>query len=416
MLRRSVLMIAPWVALWMGIAPASAQAAMSMQEAVDLALRQNPEVRASEQQIEAARAREVQAATLPNPNLALVIDQVPVTSPAAGNYMAGISQPLLLGGQREARMEAAAVERELAEIERDVLMRDLAAEVQDAYAQVLFGNEVLYQAKINLESAQSLLAATRKRLRAGEVPRVEELRAEVEASRAQRDVEGATARLQSAKASLNVLLGRPAQMAIALTALIEGRERELPSANVLVELALSRRVELRQAELAILREALQRRVAQTALWTGTEVSVLAGAVNGMQPGFTANLTLPIPLYRQQGEIAEAEANRARAEARRDALRNRITLEVEQAYRDAEVDARQVAAFRSTYLPQAERLADNARRRFQAGEGSGLEVIEARRAQREARTEYQQALLASRQAIARLERAVGGALPTPTERE
>jgi cobalt-zinc-cadmium efflux system outer membrane protein len=389
---------------------------MTMQEAVELALRQNPEVRATEQQIEAARAREVQAATLPNPNLALVIDQVPVTSPAAGNYMAGISQPLLLGGQREARMEAAAVERELAEIERDVLMRDLAAEVRDAYAQVLFANEELYQSKINLESAQALLTATRKRLRAGEVPRVEELRADVEASRAQREVEAATARLQSSRASLNVLLGRPAQTPIALAALTAGRERGLPATTTLVELALARRVELRQAELAIRRETLQRRVAQSALWTGTEVSFLGGAVSGMQPGFTANLTLPIPLYRQQGEIAEAEANRARAEARRDALRNRITLEVEQAYRDAEVDARQVAAFRSTYLPQAERLADNARRRFQAGEGSGLEVIEARRALREARAEYQQALLASRQAIARLERAVGGALPTPTERE
>lgn len=404
-------LLAAWIA-----APAIAQGAIAMPEAVRLALSQNPEIKAAERQIEAARAREVQAATLPNPNLSLMVDQVPVTNPAAGNYMAGVSQPLLLGGQREARMESAAVERELAEIERDVLANDLAADVREAYAQVLFSQEALRQAKVDAESAETLLSATRKRLRAGEVPRVEELRAQVEASRAQRDVEAATAQLQSGRASLNVLLGRAAQSPLTLAPLTEGPLLILPDASALVGMALSRRVELRQAELTIRREALQRRVAQTALWTGTEVSVLAGAVSGMMPGFTANLTVPIPLYRQQGEIAEAEANRARAEARRDGLRNRITLEVEQAYRDAEVDARLVGAFRATYMPQAEQLAENARRRFQAGEGSGLEIIEARRALRETQTEFQQAILAYRQANARLERAVGGALSTPTERE
>ncbi|MNS04990.1 Cobalt-zinc-cadmium resistance protein CzcC precursor [compost metagenome] len=416
MFAHRVLNSAPYVMMALLASPAIAEAPLAMPEAVQLALHQNPEVRAAERQIEAARAREVQAATLPNPNLSLVIDQVPVMSPAAGNYMAGISQPLLLGGQREARIEAAAVERELAEIERDVLVNDLAAEVRKTFAQVLFAQEALRQARVNFESAQTLLSATRKRLRAGEVPRVEELRAEVEASRAQRDVDAANAQLQSSRALLNVLMGRTAQSPLALAPLAEGQVRTLPDANPLVELALSRRVELRQAELAIRREALQRRVAQTAMWTGTELSVLAGAVSGLTPGFTANLTVPIPLYRQQGEIAEAEANRARAEARRDALRNRITLEVEQAYRDAEVDARQVVAFRQTYVPQAERLADNARRRFEAGEGSGLEVIEARRALRESIAEYHQALLAYRQAITRLERAAGGALTIPTERE
>lgn len=137
--------------------------------------------------------------------------------------------------------------------------------------------------------------------------------------------------------------------------------------------------------------------------------MLGGGVSGQGLGFSASVTLPVPVYRQQGEIAEAEANGRRAEAERDALRNAITLEVEQAYRDAAEARAQVVAFRKAYLPEAERLTDNARRRFLAGEAGSVEAIESRRALTEVKTQYQQTVLDYRRPIATLERAVGRSL-------
>lgn len=385
--------------------PGMAQEPLSVRQAIDLAMAENPRVRAAERQLEAARARETQAAALPNPNLSLQAEEIPISNPGSGTFLVGISQPLLLGGQREARVGGARLERELAEIDREILRRDLIAEVREAYARLLFMQEGVRLARSNREAALTLLKATQARHKAGELAKVEVLREEVEFSRADREVSAAEGRELQARGRLNVLLGRSAQVALTLQPLPLPQIASLPPVEQLVSRSLEARVELRRAGVAIERERIQRRLAQAGLWTGTEVGVSAGLIEG-QPGVSGGVTIPIPFYRQQGEVAEAEANRLRAEAERDALRNAVTLEVEETYREARSAAQQAELFRSSYLPQAEQLADNARRRFLAGEGSGLEVIEAQRALRESQVSYQQALLEYRQAIARLERAIG----------
>jgi len=386
-------------------APARAIEQLTLNEAVAQALARNPELQAAERAIDAARAREIQANALPNPNLALNIDQVPIPNPGDGSYMVGISQPLLLAGQREARQEVSRLETQLAEFDRDVLRQDLVSRIKDAYAQVLFEIARETQAGLDAQGMETLYQAILERYKAGAVARVEALQAEVERNRANRELEAAKNRVILARGPLNVLLGREATSPLAVQDLPPSQGGTLPKLPALVEEALKTRVELRRAESAIQREVLSRRLAQAGLWTGTEASLLAGAVQG-QPGFSVSLTVPIPFYRQQGEIAEAEANRARTEAERDALRNAITQQVDQAYREAQIAATQANSFAKIYLPQAERLARNAQERFEAGEGSRLEVIEARRALREAQTEFQQSLLAYRQALHRLERAVG----------
>lgn len=388
------------------LAPAAwAQDRVGLSEAVAEAVRQNPEVAAALREIDAAKAREVQAAAWPNPNVQLQAEEVPLTSAGGGVYMIGVSQPLLLAGQRQARVEAARLDREFAESQLAILQRDLAAQVRDAYAQVLYEEAEVRQERLNFETAKALREATQARYKAGEVPRIEVLRAEVEESRARRALEMEQARERQAQGRLNVLLGREAQAPLSAEELPMPRPGALPPVGDMIEESLKSRAELRQAEVMIMREMMQRRLAQSSLWTGTAASLSAGTAGGA-PAISGSFSFPLPIYRQQGEIAEAEANRLRAEARRAALRNQITLEVEQAYREAEIAAQQVEVFRESYLPQAERLAENARKRFQVGEGGGLEVLEANRARGEARAEYHMALLAYRQAHARLQRAVG----------
>lgn len=396
-------------AIWLMPMPAMAQEPLTLREAIGQAIAQNPEMKAAESRIRAASARETQASAWPNPNLMLSVDEAPFANPLKGSLMAGISQPLLPGSQRSAQIEAARLDEALAGLERETLRLDLTAQVKQAYARVLFAQESLRHATLNAEAAETLLKVTQTRLNAGEVARVDVLRAEVERDKAKRAVVAAEGRVQQENGRLNVLMGRTAQEALTVQTLPDPSDGNLPPLASLVTQSLETRAELQRAELAIRREAAQRLVAQSTMWTGTAVSVAAGTVEG-QPGFTTSLTVPIPFYRQQGEVEEAEANRQRAEAEREALRHRITLEVEEAYREAFIAAKQAELFRKSYLPQSERLADNAQRRFQAGEGTGLEVIEARHALRETRAEYQAAVLEYRQAVASLERATGQELP------
>jgi cobalt-zinc-cadmium efflux system outer membrane protein len=377
-----------------------AQGRLSLPAAIEKALSQNPRLQAAQHQITAAKARETQAEALPNPNVSLMVDEAPFPNLLDGNYMAGISQPLLLGGQQQARVAVAALDTRLAELDYGILRQETAAKIRDAYARLLLAQESLQQARISEEGGSALLRATEARYQAGEVARVEVLQAQVEASRAQRDVAMAANRQVNARGQLNLLLGQAAQTPIEVEAPGRLEHQALPPMDSLVSQSLTARLEIQRAQLAIQREALQLQVARSSLWTGSEISAAGGAVSG-QPGFSATVTVPIPVYRQQGEIAEAEADRLRAEAER--------LEVQEAYSEATSALQLIDLFQKTYLPQAEKLADNARRRFLAGEGSGFEVLEARRSQRETQTAHQQALLEHRQAIARLERAVGSDL-------
>jgi cobalt-zinc-cadmium efflux system outer membrane protein len=386
-------------------APAQAVAQISLSDAVSRTLARNPRLQAAERAIEAARARETQAGAAPNPNFTVSVDQVPIPDPRDGNYMVGVSQPLLLGGQREARVEVARLDTQLAELDRDILRQDLTAQTKDAYAQVLFEIARTQQAQVDAQAADVLYKAMVSRYEAGAIPRVEVLQAEVERNRASREFEAAKNRLLLSRGPLNVLLGREATAELAVSDLPTPEGDRIPGLPLMVTTAIERRVELKRAELLIERETLSRRLAQSGVWTGTEVNGLVGAVQGM-PGFSASVTLPIPFYRQQGEVAEAEANRARAEAERDALRNEIAQQVDQAYREASVAAKEANAFGTLYLPQAQRLVRNADDRFREGEGTRLEVTEAWRSLRETQLELQQALLRYRQALHRLERAVG----------
>jgi cobalt-zinc-cadmium efflux system outer membrane protein len=396
--------------LCLGSARAQAQDRLSLGQAVTQALTQNPRLRAAEQQIMAAEARQLHAAAMPNPNLTLSVEQVPIPNPLAGNYMAGITQPLWLGGQRESRMAVATLDTVLAKLDYDILKREMAVAVRDSYARLLHARETLRYAELNEASAAAIRHAAESRYRAGEVAKVGVLQAQVENSRAHREVATAVGRLMRARGQLNILLGRQAQARLAIEDTPTPAGITCASVGTLIRLGLANRPELRRAALVIRRETLQLQVARTGIWTGTAVTAAAGAVAGL-PGFSTTLTVPIPLYRQQGEVAEAEADGRRAEAERQALGNEITLDVQAAHHEATSSFQLIELFQKSYLQQAESLADNAKRRFLAGEGSGFEVLEARRSLREVQAGFQQAILEYRQALTSLERAVGQDLTT-----
>ncbi|MDB5100557.1 MAG: hypothetical protein JWM80_4978 [Cyanobacteria bacterium RYN_339] len=369
--------------------------------AVGRALAHHPQLRAAEARVAAARARQVQAAAAPNPNFLLAVDQVPIADPREGNFMLGASQPLLPGGQREARVAIAQLDLQLAEATLAVGRQDLAVRVKEAFARLLYDRAVAALVSKARTADDAAVARAGKRYQAGELARVEVLRAEVERDRTLRELVAAEGRVLQATGRLETLIGELPD------ALAAPGPVAVPDGAFLTRRALEVRQELVLARLAIEREAAQRRLALAGLWTGTEIAFSGGMVSG-RPGFSTSLSMPVPLYRQQGEVAEAEANRAAAEAEQEGLRREIALEVRLAANAWQVAANQAQVFAASYLPQAERLVANAQRRFDAGEGSAAEVLEARRAGLETAIAHEDALLALRQAQARLERAVGEA--------
>src|SRR6266536_2972673 len=112
---RSLLLVL-WVGT-IGFTPCMGQAAeprggwdLSIDKLVERALTENPELRATRAEVEAAQGRLLQAGLRPNPMLDLGV-QHSVTGPD-NNFMVGVTLPLDLNGRKAGRLGVA--ERELA--------------------------------------------------------------------------------------------------------------------------------------------------------------------------------------------------------------------------------------------------------------------------------------------------------------
>lgn len=394
------------IALWFSLLVSAQAETLSLGQAIELALKSHPQLRASTAYVDAAVARIRQAEAIPNPQIVGQAEEVRLGNPGQGVYQVGISQPLLIGGQQALQVQMANLDKAIAELRHQAVARNLAVSVRTAFAEVLSAGRQADLAAQTSQLAQGLLGIAQKQYDAGEVARYHVLRAEVALAEAQRNLTVAESQVQQAKARLNSRLGRSAQTPL------DVQEQELPGNPVLVPLkqaveqALTNRPDIQMAGLERAREETRVALAQLQVWEGASFSVSGGMAEG-QGAVSAGFSLPIPLWnRQEGAIAEAEANVRRMEAERAELLNAVTLEVGVAHRHVEITRQQIDLFKSRLLPQAERLLDLAQRRFRLGEGSSLEVLEARSAYQETYTAFHQALLDLEMALAELDKATG----------
>jgi cobalt-zinc-cadmium efflux system outer membrane protein len=114
-------------------------------------------------------------------------------------------------------------------------------------------------------------------------------------------------------------------------------------------------------------------------------------------------------YRRQGEIAASLGSKRHHEAELLRTRNELARAIFQHYQDARTTAELIEVFDRGLLRQAQEALRLAQFSFQQGASSLLDVFDAQRVQRQIQMDYAQARYELSVSLARLERAVGGAL-------
>lgn len=122
-------------------------------------------------------------------------------------------------------------------------------------------------------------------------------------------------------------------------------------------------------------------------------------------GLTLGIEIPAFDRNQQG-IARAEHRRTEVRVGYEATLNRALVELERAHRTLELARERRGFLRDKALPKAHNGTRFARQALSAGAGSGLELLEARRAQSEIEAQVLEAELEVREAWIALERSVG----------
>jgi cobalt-zinc-cadmium efflux system outer membrane protein len=358
------------------------KAALTLPDAVALALLKNPELLQYSWQIRADEARVLQAGLRPNPELAVFVEDVLGTGRFHDAQQAQLtlqlSQAIELGGKRAARLAAASRNRELTSREYERERVRVLAEVTRRFIDLLEAQRLVALAGRTVELADQTVAASTRRVQAGAGSLLDERKARIELARGRIVAEHAEheravvqRQLAATWASVNPHFTRAEGS-------LFGR-RAVPSYEQLAALVERSPDMLRQISERQLREA-ELRLAETKRIPTP--SVMGGIRRFQGPGdeaFVFGLWFPLPVSdRHQGDRSEARALLAKSEegARATDVRLRTVLfELHQELRHAAVA---LDALEREIVPQAEESLALARRGFAEGRFSYLELVDAER--------------------------------------
>lgn len=417
MLHRGHLVWALWALTLFSVPPAAAGEAhgpdaafsgeaLTREQAVAQALATNPTLKAFERELEAARARRLQADGFDPPTFFWDFEEAErLGSPSRfGNQVLGVEQNIEWFGVRRARKEAAALGVDAAEALLDRARSRIAARTRKAFDEVLQARAAVELLERMTTLAGEAVELARARFRTGAASYVDFLRLRLRREQLQNERRTVLVAEAAARRELNGLLGRTGD-----TIKVQGELREterLPEASSYLADA-ERRVptlkllEYRRAEAAKRYEAARAgRLPELSLGLGRE-RLYDGASDYAWAG-RVGLRLPFPgSDRQQGLEAEALAEMNRVADLGQAQRLAVQTRLGQRLDEAAALAERVEDFRKVLLADAEDQLKAAQQEYRVGRIDALGLIDVFNTYVEIRRDYLETLTRLRAATADL---------------
>ena len=181
---------------------------VSVDEALQLALRQSPTVRAQQAALASTKAGETTAALRPNPSMNFLAEQFkPGGSQQDTQYTVNVGQPLELGGKRGRRIDSARAATQVASYQLEDIRRQITLQVRSAFAGALIAREQLALAQENVKTLDDTERIQRLRAEKGDISQLELLRIQVQRFTFERDAADARQALSAAKIALRTAAG-----------------------------------------------------------------------------------------------------------------------------------------------------------------------------------------------------------------
>ncbi len=388
-------------------------ATFTIDKCIEIAVAGNPLVLSAAEKYEAALARVSQAREFHQPTLDLDSDlrSKPIGLNGSDESYLGLSQTFDFPGKRLLRGRIASGEADSVLSDMEQLKLDLAYQVKEAFYGVLLADEDIKCARRDFELSDDFLKKAELMCKAGDIAEVEVMRARVEHAKTMNALKTAENGKRVATAKLNYLMSRKLYEPLEVQGTLKGPEMTLDEA-VLTERALASRPEIRNLESARRAESLRKKLAVMSYLPDLDLGLSRHRIIGEKTTWDFTLSMQVPLFFWQpkrGPVAEAEANLNSIEREAEHLRDSIHLEVAEAVLNAAAARDQMALYEERILTQAEEVYDIFLFKFQKGEISGIELIEARRSLNDSRRSYVDSLFNYRVAVAALERSVGNSL-------
>lgn len=371
--------------------PASA---LSLDEAVALARKTNPDLAQARAQADLAAAKlsEAQAQRLPSLTLSGETGQGSIdlggffgfgkadVSPRAAQVE--LRAPLFTGGAVSAAIAAARAEREAATQSASGAAATLEVRVAEAYAGVQAADRLLGLARLGEAQTAEILRQARLRFDKGEVARTDVDQAAARQAEARADLARATGEVARARAHFQAVVGvapdtlEPVQAPATVAATLEDAQAQAERSNPQLRAA---EAHLRAAEAGVRMAEAERlpNVALTAVGSSVEDKFFPGyKADGYSVGVQGRWTL-FAGGAINARVAQAQAAARAARAGRDAAREGLREGVIAAWSELETARLMLSASRDRATAAASAL-DSVRNEVRVGQKPTLDLLNAER--------------------------------------
>ena len=334
---------------------------LTLDEALRLALQDNPDYLAVTQRLDVAEADVRTASTYPwNPELELE-GPGSLSRGSLGRYEARLSQEVEWAGQMGLRTRAAEFGSTAAGGEVRNSARELVREVEVAYANLIAARSRRAVAEDIRLLNERLRNAVGVQLTEGEVSVLQANLVEIESGRARARVLEEERRVRTAEIELAHILGLPAGTAIAPR---DGEDAPPPEADQLSETdllaeAILRRPDLEAAEAAVARSrALDRLATREALPNLRLQGIAEREAPGAELRWGLGLSISVPLFdRNQGLRTRRDAELRASSLRHEGALLRVEAEVRDALQVYRAVAEELRIYETAVFEPATRNQD-----------------------------------------------------------
>lgn len=393
--------------------------ALTLRDALALALMQNPSLAAYAWETRAREARVLQAGRRPNPSVSGLIEDIGSGASASANQpiqpqaTIQLNQLVELGGKRSSRRNVARAERDLAAWDYEAARMGVLTSVTQAFTDVLAAQESVRLTDETTALVEKVLESVKARVTAGDVSPIEETRASVVLASVRLDAMRARRALEASRTRLAALWGSPVAAFGFATGDLRAEPPALPPREALAARLAGNPDLARWSAEIVQREAV---LAAERARSVPDVTVTGGYRRFTEIGDNAvvvGASIGLPLFdRNRDAIEEARSRVARAREDQRAAEMRVSAALADAYAAMASAYDEVAVLRSTVLPGSQEAFDAVTEGYRLGRFTFQDVVDAQRTRIAAGSQYLRALADYRKAIANVERLIGAPLSEP----
>ena len=386
---------------------------LSLNEAIEIGLKNNPEVRSAIENISASKGRFWSGISLPQPEVGVSYEYAPVNS-SLSNYSERtfeVSQSFEFPSNYFLKGSKFNKEEEIAVYKLNLTERSVINQVKTSYYKVLTKQYQVKSAEENLLISEDFSKKAAIRQNVGEGTNLERLTAKVQYTEARNNLEVVKNELTTAFAELNYSLGYGEQSydsQLALTDSLVFVDHKISLEKIFKSFE-DTNLQIKIAELNYGVSSDEKKLAWSSLLPNFNLAYFKQTRDGNAGFYGASFGISVPLwfmFDQRGKIQEAVANQLVSESELQLTKNEVVLKFKSAFTDHENNLKQVKLYVNDILPQAEEIYRTAIKSYDAGELTYLEYLQAKQTLISSRNNYINILFNHYQSVFRIEEIAG----------